>query len=1616
MSQSGPKVASLAYFSIIYEFQGLQSVKRAILYLCFLVLAGAGFSQSVEHTTLSFQDSLKSVFDKSRNTEASAVGDAFVNAWNGLTRDQQSKIRAQAAAMVAKGYKLRPHFVNYFGAIANGENIEKPDAAIWNSFFLVGDQVIENETPDKASQYFKFVRSFWEHHALNFDRKFRLRVTDEGYAFEYKKVETFPSLSDASSEEDTVDTDYFDQWDNQETQGYDSWEEEPYDTTIQETQESSMPIWMMPEPPPDLTGPILTFEKVTLNFVTAYDSAFLTNTKGSVGLLDGTFVGEGGRFDWSPAGLSPDTAFFDFVAYHFNVTKAELKADQGKMTYKGKVKSPVDGIFEFKSVSHKDEVSATYPRFMSYQSNIEIAGIGDEKLKYTGGFALNGAHVLSTSVNGEPAELEALGEIDRKFIARSRSFEFQDSIISAQRAMIVIYQGNDSIFHPAAQFRYNTSSKFMTLRKEKGQLKDTPYSASYFNVDFAPDVIRWDTKADSMNIYAFGGRSKAPMVLESIDFYDPEDYRILSGHGFAFHPLALVVTYAQRNGVSDFYADDLALAMNINPGEVKLGMSFLAQKGMVNYNASTGKVYVKDKAMHFYASKLGDVDYDNLKIHSIMDGAANATLNIKDGRMDLRGVEEFKVSDSLNVVIRPDSSVITLLQDRDIKFNGKITAGNFEINGKDFMLKYDSFFINLNHIDSIRFYVTEKNSRGQTVRRRVNNAMVSGDSTTAAAAGMQNTSKTSGTLFISRPDNKSGRQNIPNYPRLDATAGGVIYFDRREVLNGAYDRSMFFVVPPFKLDSLNDADPGSINFDGTFVSSGMFPSFREKLHTMPDKSMGFTHQIPSNGYQLYNGDGKIIGEMKLDNQGLRAAGRIDYLAASVESGDFVFYPDSVVGRGKVGELKEKQFGAAWYPQVTLSDFKLRWLPKQDRFGLINLREPFSLYNTTAQLDGELIVSKAGTKGSGRLITRGSESVSKELSFSAKDFGARHAEFKVNTTNPDKPALAGNDVRLKFDLEQNSATISPEIAGEAAIEFPYAQFKTSIPEARWDLNTQKIIMTKAKDSPLEDSYFYTTRKELDSLNFNAEKAEYDIQTQQLKVSGIPYIVVADAKITPENNEVLILENAKIGQLKNTTIVLDTLNAFHRLTEGVVDIVSRKEFSGYATYQYVNALSDTFAIKMTDFHLEPIEEVSKGKRHMRDIVATQQTVANGALTQDQAIVLVPRIFYKGDMVMYATRPALQLRGYVKMDLKKIKNYDTWIRYEQSGDEKEVYLDFDNAITEQGRKVEAGLHFADDNSLYITFVFDKKNPDDDDFFLPSGSLYYDKEAAEFRIEDLQKASGEKLTGKVFAYNEDKQEVRFEGPVNFFPNRTKDMVITASALGSGNLETNQIRMNSLVMADINIPAQAFQMMAVNLQEVIKAEGAEEGLGDQTELLYKIADIVGERAVKDYEQKSLQAYTPLTTIPQLGRPLVFSNVNLKWSEEHKAFYSEGNLGMSNSLKYDINGAFEGFMELKKNEDGGAVFNVFFKASPDAWYYFGFEDNRMLIHSSNPDFNTLISKKTNAGKAKLGDMVFIPGSDEETLAFINRFRKDYFGLEAPYSLGGSTATKKKKKADEDEGF
>ncbi len=1576
----------------------------------FLSWAGAQAQGNQVPVPVSFEDSVRVVLENSRNNDAATVAAAFHSAWNQLPLDQQLIVKRQTYLMQKRKFPLRNHFINYFGAVVNAVTIEQADRTTLDSYLKVSGQVIEKATTGEVLQFFAACRIFFQQHTLHSDRTYRLYARDDRYHFDY--LESIPetlSWNEPIAEEQTADetlgwNSNTDDWNNEPADEPLGWDDPPADD-FSEPQEF-MPIWMTPPPPPELVGPVIKFDGLTLNFVTSYDSVFLTGTRGTFSILKNIFVGEEGSFDWSSAGLGPDSVTCTMTTYFFNTKKPDLTASLVKLNYKGKTPGFVPGTFEFKSQPRTDSALSTFPRFKSYEGNLNITGLADANVRYRGGFSLIGNRITSASVSGESAVIEVSSQGEKKFTARAAEMVFEPGGIVSEKTSINIHQGYDSIVHQSVRMKYTyggDSTQQLLLQKDKGDMRYAPYTSTFFNIDFSADMLRWDLWSDSLNLQIEGARNTVPLIIESIDYYDPEDYRLLKGVGFSFHPLGLVASYALKNNVREFYSGDVAMSSRINPPEIKQAIQFLRQKGLINYNDRTDLIQIKQKAMDIFLAHEGEEDYDNLKIHSVTAQHPNATINFKNRNMIVRGVEEFDLSDSLNVHIIPDSSIITILKNRDIQFDGTVSAGNFEITGKGFTLKYDSFFISLAHIDSINFYVIEKNARGQEVRRKMNNAMVGADSTAAAAAGMGNDASSSGTLFISRANNKSGKLDLPGYPRLDATSGGMIYFDREEVLGGVYDKSMFFVVPPFKLDSLNNADPLSINFDGTFVSSGMLPSIKETLHTMSDKSLGFDHTIPPPGYQLYGGDGRLNGVLTMNNRGLRAVGDIEFLAAHLSSRDFVFYPDSVIGRGNRVTIKEQQFGDVLFPQASLPDFQMKWLPKEDRMMLKNLKAPFNFYDSTAQMQGVITISTKGVAGAGRLETRGTELVSREMSFAGKDFSARHARFKVKSADPNKSLLAGTDVRLRFYLEDNYADISPEIEGTAAIEFPYAQFKTSIPRARWDLESEKITMSKAPDTPIENSYFYTTRKELDSLHFNADRAEYDLKTQELKVSGIPYIIVADALITPENNEVLIHENARIGTLKNTTIVLDTLNGYHRLTEGVVDVISRKEFSGYATYQYVNLLNDTFAIKMTDFHLEPIEDETR-KRSGRRSVASMQTVAKGAVTENEHLVLGAGMFYKGDINMYATRPALELDGYVKLDIKNIKDYNTWIAYRQSGDETDIILDYATAVDDKGRRISAGLHFSSaDNSLYISFANDRRSEDDDDLFSPEGKLFYDAESKEYKIEDMEKAAGNKLSGKVFTYNDETRQMRFEGLVNLFQG-SKNFDVTASAIGDADFTNNDVQMNSFLIVDSNVPQMAFDLMARDLQNVIKNEGADEGLGDQTELLYKIANIVGERVVKQYETQSKQGYVPLSTVSELARPLVFSDVKLRWSAEHKAFYSEGRLGISNSGRNDINGGFEGFMEFKRAADGVPIFHVFFKASPESWYYFGIEDSRLLIHSSNEDFNAIISKRTNAGKAKIGEVAFVPGSDEETLSFINRFRNQYQGISVPYSLYEAPAT------------
>lgn len=1597
-----------------------KGIFRLGMQLLFLIAIASSFTFSLPQTSTwpddpaAFLAEVQKRLEDTKKDENIALSADLGRIWNSdLGLDIQTRLIHHFNLMEEKGYRFRGYGTGYLQTLVNAVVQEGLDPTKLVSFVNMTEKVLTEYESKDVLKYFERMNNFFEHRSLYFSNFSTLTVANDSYSFEFVENQApaipeeipeatpQPDNQDIVTQDSTSDDSWFSDWDTAPAE--DAWgsdlgpENQTGDSEVPSENLQNALIQTTVQPP--ISGPTIVFSQTDLVFNTSLDSALtLSGTSGTFTVKDGLFIGDGGKFDWERTGLSPDSVFATFSAYNFDTSLPKIEAENVKLTYLGKVAEPVDGVFEFNGLVRNPN---EYPRFKSYKNNIPVEGMGGEDIYYTGGFSLHGNRIMSSSIFGGLSKIIVKKNGLNKFKVRSKLFELGDSIITADRSAIVIYHETDSITHPAVRFRYNTKSQDLVLQKDKGGFKRTPYSSSYFNIDFIADIIRWNINSDSLSISILNARNEIPAIFESKEYYNPD--QVTGNIGlYNFNPFSMVMGYYSKNG-DPIYLDNLVKFTRQERGTVKTALLYLMWAGFIDYNVNSGLVTIKNKAIHTIDAQKNRKDYDNILIKSLTNDDVNATFDMKNEQIQVRGIDRFYISEILDVYIEPDSSTITLLENRDFKFDGKVYAGNFEYIGKDFTFNYDPFTLKLNQIDSIQFYVLEEDSRGSH-RRKVDNAL-SGiskeDSIATDPAVTQNGDSvkfeaTSGTLFINRPDNKSGKKIFSDYPKFDGGgSSSIVYFNKSEYLGGVYNRSVYFLVPPFKLDSLSNSDPSSIGFTGTFVSSGMFPDFKESLIIQPDFSLGFKHSVPPNGYPLYNTTGRFYNKMSLDKAGIRGDGEIKYLTTTLTSNDFIFYVDSVTTTGSVADVRKEEYLGTAFPRVHVENFRLKWVPRKDSMYISNLKDPIQIYDGTAKLDGTANITKGGVRGSGTLLTRGSEAESPNYKFEQSKFSARNASFKVKSSNPDKPVLNADGVRLDFDLSQNFAEIRPEIAGDAVLEFPFAQFKTSIPSAIWDLDSSVVRMKKPEQFNLEDSYFYTTRKDLDSLSFYATDAIYDINKLELRVSGIPYITVADAKITPENGEVLILENSKIGTLKNTTLVIDTLNGYHRLYDGTITIHSRKEFEGEATYQFVNAVQDTFAIKLTDFRLE---DVSTNKKRPE-----MHTVANGTISQTDKLIISPGMYYKGSVKMYANQPALQLDGYVKLDLKKIKDYDTWIRYQSTAEQQEVVFNYDQSVTEDGQKVSAGLLFdVNDYSLYSTFVTKKRNLDDEGFFQPSGNLKYLPDSSQFMIIDPGKESGETLSGRVFSFNEETGDITFDGPLKFMENN-KSRSIVASGIGSGNIESNEFNFNAFMTLDFDVPQPMFDMMASDLKNMVTQFGAPEALGDKTSLLYEIAEVVGDKTAKTYEEQSIKEYVPLVNIsPLLVKPIVLSNVDLKWSDYNKAFYSVGGIGVSNVLRSDLNATFEGYLEITKRLDGEKI-DLFIKAGVDSWYYFGYENNKLITYSSNADYNNFVTTKSNAGKAKIGEFVFIPGDESEILNFVNKFRKDYLNITEPYKLNAAPA-------------
>ena len=1338
-------------------------------------------------------------------------------------------------------------------------------------------------------------------------------------------------------------------------------------------------------------GAVVKIERGALNYFTSEDSLSIEVEEGVCSILGKQLRASSARMPWPSRGGQLEDAEVRCVALEAHLPTGRMQAEQAYLRAPQYVSDQeIEGLFEVFTQSNR-----LYPTFRSIGSEFAVSLPYDGAV-YRGGLSLRDSLLYGASAGHRPGVLE-IGSDSVAYVQASAEEFLFSSRIEARSSALRIFHGSDSLFHPHVELRYDPDSlRFFAIRH--APYLHTPYFSSCLGMYMQVDALDWDMSTDSLSVYIMEAQKNLAAFFESDAYFSEERFTNIRSF-FRFHPLLAIVRFAKESNQDSFLSSDVSGAYKIDHHKLEACLDYLDQQRYVDYERRIGVVTVREKGVRWVAAALGYIDYDRLLISSTVDGGANGSFNLSKGAMKVNGIGEIYFTPDLKVYAKPTSGSVELKRGKNFSFDGLLNSGTIYYEGRDFHFDYDGYKIEMNQIDSMTFQIEEPldslSSMGEAGLLRKKEGVVNGV-----------LNETEGILLIAPPSNRSGRKEMPSYPRFDSKNNSDVYFDDPRVLGGVYDRSVRFVAPPFEVDSINSLDLSVVGLEGTFYAGPIMGPFRQKLSIMADKSLGFTHRIEDPvGYPLYGlSDTYMHGVMTMDLNGMRNKGKIEYQTTTLYSDAFTLYPNKVRAKVREGHVLPGNLtgSSTSYPKIDFEYVKLLWQPAKDNMLLKSSGVPMTLYDSIGSFEGTLNIKQSGAFASGDLRMKIVEASSDYFQFRADDWKGRQVNLEVKSDDPAMPAIRGKRIELRYDLEEQRGHMKPERAGVPSIDFPYVKMKTSLYEAVWDYRAERVEMRRPDYVPLSKSFFTSTKPEMEELTFEAESAVYAMDSSQLRAEGVPYVRVLGVDIVPRANRLFVRANSEIDQLQDAVLYIDSESKMHTLVKGNIKIHSRNRFTGTAEYRYTNADADTFYIRFNEFLLE---EVRGDDRKKAEVV-----IAEGVVPDLQHFKASAGFLFKGKVKMMANRKSLSFDGFVKLVLEGDDRNMQWIAYTSDEKDKEIVIDFDKAKTEDGTPLSAGLHYNQSGELYLTFMEDKQDPEDVDVFEPEGLLSYDternfyvvqeasskqkkeqmsREEADEQSEATPPRKGTKqgnyaYTPKTFMYSPRTDNILVDGVVHLM-GKDKHLEMIYGARGKANLKDKVYELEGLLSFDADLPTSVVQMLSDQIGAV----------GDYLELkkavfpsdfLSLLAFLVGQRSSEEFAEEQR---TPLYEVSRkLRTDIVFSFVALHWDAVRKSWYSRGDLHISNIQQSDVRVATTGYLSVHPQRTGADV-HLLLYFGPKVWYYLRYQDQNLSLYSGVSEFNELVAKEADKDDPVPGSYSFHLGRSSEVELFTEDFSSHY---------------------------
>ena len=1299
---------------------------------------------------------------------------------------------------------------------------------------------------------------------------------------------------------------------------------------------------------------IVVDSPIELYYSSDKDNGTIYGTKGEYYYFDNTWKGNGGRLNWDRTGI-PTTACWANLSKYEAVTKfPKFVADSVQFTNTNYFSQPIYGRVEEALSAKMEPEKYTFPKFRSYQKDFMMKDVLPG-VDYRGSFMMNGSKFI-TSDTKNPATLIFYRQGQPFITVNSVKFTITSNRIVSENAAVKIYIDGDSISNNGITVRYLAGEKQVNLINDSKRNYYSPYSNSYHNLDMYCESITWKMAEDKLDFAMLGASGDQSFsTFESNSYYSEQKFREIQGID-QVSPVIRVYRYMQmRDMTYDFFMDEFAKAIKMDIMQAKSMIHTLAKSGLVSYNEAQGKVYVNDKLVDYAkaSAKSKDYDYDALILQSSSKNN-NAELDLSTNSLNVHGVEKFVLSDSQQVAIYPNQGELTVRKNRDIDFNGRINAGRFIFYATGATFKYDAFKVDLPQVDSMIFYVTKFNNPQEEhiVYTPLHNL--------------------TGFLQIDQSDNHSGLKKVTEqYPIFTSQKDSYVYYDRKDIHNGAYVRDKFYyTIRPFVVKNMVKFVTDSLSFNGVLTSAGIFPDIEEPLKVQPDYSLGFVRKSPRTGYPAYGGKGKFTNRIDLSYRGLRAQGQVEYLTSVIESKTIYFMPDSMVSVSDTFYVKEQ----GSFPDIRNSRAMQRWYPYADSMRVSQLQNgpQFKMYHNDALLAGHTVLKPEGAYASGAITIKEGTLESLRFALQPKDMYSNVTAFTLRSDVYNNIAFYATDMKSHVDYTKRRADFVAN-AELGRTQLPLLQYAAYVDKFSWEMDRKELDLINSKSESSQGlegltlrerfahkeqpgALFVSTNPTKDSLNFHAVRSTYLYNAGQLTCRQVFTVNSADAVIAPGGDTLHIRQGGTIDLMKHSQILASRENRYHLIYDADVLLDGARKYSGKGYIDYVDVDN-----KKQRIYLSSIAPDNRGV-----------SVGNGFIPDSADFTLNSAFGFAGNVRVEADKEHYYFDGGVRLLHKCPTNAELGLlAYSSYLDPKQILVSVPEIPTDwKGNRITASMLFNKlDMKPYAAFLTQERAADNE-LMGAYGYVTYDNDNHQYMIASAEKIQDpENVVDKYLTLNTETCEMTAEGPINFNVKQNYVNVFNYGTATLGGAKEGDLEMQSIFGFTFPIDEKVLGTMAQLIGDDLRLSPSQPGNeATRRAMIYYMGAEQGAEAYSNYVSTGFYDKMP----KEFESTILIEG--LDWQYDPVLGYRyDGVASLSMIGKKQLHLATRVKAQLHR-KGNGVYLVLYIQVASDHWYYFNYEFNsqQMLIQSSVGEWVDMIKalpadKRHVSGKSDQGD-------------------------------------------------